>query len=209
MRIIGIDAAFAVTGYAVIESDRVLDWGIIKTFPHETDLARVTILRERLTGLLSCHALYHPSQTVVAIERADWTHGAGDDRSGWVREARARGALGLGFATAVCVALQFGITPTVLGVREWMRALDCRDKDGVAAVVALAFHEDLEVDYGGKVKLVRRSGRAALPKGTPVVRDRRTDKRLPDHATDALGLAWVAGQRLFADAMIEMAKEGA
>ncbi len=31
MRIIGIDAAFAATGYAVLEDERLLDWGVIET----------------------------------------------------------------------------------------------------------------------------------------------------------------------------------
>ncbi len=131
---------------------------------------------------------------VVAIERTDWSRGRGDDRAAWVREARARGALGIGFATACCAAMKFGIKPHIVGVREWMGKIGSANKADTASLVRYMF-PDLFV-----VKQTALAGDAQNPssrrRGAAAMHDRKTDRQVPSHVLDAIALAVVVQRQI-------------
>lgn len=214
MRVIGIDAALRYTGWGVLDGDRLLDYGVIETATGDgsgaAEFERIARLRDALCEVLVKHARYRViagdggAWTAVArvgIERTDWSRGRGDDRAAWVREAKARGALGTGFAVACCVCLEFDIKPHILGAKEWMSLFGAEDKESAAAMIALQFSD---VFYRGV-----RGCRPNSHKQKPAVRELQTNAVVPDHVTDAIGLALTLQRKLEFEARIAAARSEA
>jgi len=199
MRIIGIDAALALTGWAVIEDSaderrpsdneprlQLLDWGVIETEPGDrtgrAEFQRLRVLYEALCEIIHLNATGRPGSLRVAIERPDWQPGQRGDRPAWIREAKARGALGLGLATCYAACMHSAIEPQVIGVREWMAELESKNKGDTAVQIARLFPAAFQVSAERQKFIVRE---AHAPCAV-----------VPDHVTDAVAVAYVAIQRL-------------
>ena len=198
MRTLGIDAALALTGWAVIEGDaderrpsddeprlQLLDWGVIETEPGDrtgrAEFQRLRVLYDALCEIIHLNATGLGSLQVV-VERPDWQPGQGGDRQAWIRESKARGALGLGLATCYAACMHAAIEPQVLGVREWMAELGSHNKADTAVQIARLFPAAFRVS-AERQKFVVREAHAPCAV-------------VPDHVTDAVAVAYVAIQRL-------------
>jgi Holliday junction resolvasome RuvABC endonuclease subunit len=197
MKTIGIDAALAATGYAIInENGILLDWGVIETAPGDgsgaDEFKRVCGLRTQISRLFVEHGKHEKQPISVAIERTDWVNSAHMGR-----EAKARGALGLGIAAAYLACDDFIITPVVLGVREWMNLFGTHDKHETAIMVARCYSKIFTVSQ--PVPRLRRNKQNELTGalvGKPIVRTIEDGKRVPDHVTDAIAIALVAQRKI-------------
>lgn len=189
MRTVGIDAALAATGWAVLDGERLHDWGVIETEPGDGSgtalFERIRVLHDALAEVLYMNSQARQSLPLVGIEWTDWQHGRLDDRSALVREAKARGALGTGFAVACCTCMEFNIQPHILGAREWMRLFGSTNKDDTAKLVAAMFSRHFTADWEPARRSLRRDDSRL------VVRDVQGHV-VPSHVTDALAIAHVA-----------------
>jgi len=193
-RIIALDSALAHTGFAVIEANGAAgDWGVIDTVDPRTSDAdhakgaaaflRVKSLHDQLMVALREHDA-DAADTIVAIEETDWSRGRRDSRDSWVIEAGAREALAVGTTTAFICCMELDIQPVVIGPRAWMRQLGIAHKEGAATWCAANWQDRFEI------KIKERRG-VKRPSVKRVLFDKLTQEFVPDHASDAYGMASV------------------
>jgi len=199
MKIISLDLAYADTGYAVLEDDALIEFGVISTDAKQTDWERTGVLRERLIALFhEWGAIAASGQYArVAIEKTDWTRGARDNREAWIRETISREALAFGVATAFAVCREYGIEPVTLGPSEWHREVCASGKgakDQVADYVTAIFSDRFEIG----LKDATRDGKRSISRVVYEKPGRANGKRkqVPSHVTDAIGMGLVAFRRL-------------
>jgi hypothetical protein len=190
VRLLGLDSAFAHTGWCVLGGDGLIAYGVIDTQPDQSDWERIVFLHDRLCNLFVERGVLfqNGARTQVVIEKTDWSRGARSTRADWIKETSAREALAIGVTTAFNVCLEAGVVPVVLGPRDWHRSLAARTKDDVALYAVRVFPDQFTLGYAKTV----RGGR---PRAGRVVRDHLTGKRVPDHVTDAIGMTLVAQRR--------------
>jgi Holliday junction resolvasome RuvABC endonuclease subunit len=203
-RILGLDVALAHTGWAVLSEtgEDVEAWGVIEApIPAgaasmaRANFDRVGRLFEALGELFE--RFEAPEECTVAIECTDWSPGEAGERAAWIREAKARGALGLALATAFLACRAHAVEPVLLGANEWQREFGAQDgrlgwrtvKERVGLLVSLALPARFEERESERF----RSGQVVATRFRIV--DRRLMRNVPEHVTDALGLALVVRDR--------------
>lgn len=198
MKLIGFDSALAHTGWCILEDDRLIEYGVISTYPHNSMFKRIAYLRDQLGKVLldGGALLGNGNRARVVIEKTDWSRGKRDTREAWIRETGAREALAIGVTTAFCVCQQTGVVPIVLGPNEWHREIGAHRKEGVAAYVAAVFSDNFRI----VCKETERRGKRSFAQ---IVIDCETEKPVPDHVTDAIAMTLVASRRLQLDSRIQ------
>src|SRR5574341_370433 len=150
MKCIAYDTALHFTGWAVIELDpngsgdfSIGDYGVIETQREDAGdgedifAARLVKLHDEVLRVLNFHG--DPADPLIAIEKTDWQPGASASRLQWIREASARWSLGSAFAVVYLAAYERQYKIRTVGALEWMRAVDSRNKDSTAAIIATVF----------------------------------------------------------------------
>jgi hypothetical protein len=197
MKILSIDLALAFTGFAVLRDGELIDYGVIETkrvIGQQGEFQRVDHLHGELQGLL----MRHRSAEAVVIERTDWAPGRGDNRDAWVREAKARDALGIAFAVCCCACIQLAIEPVIVGPREWQAEFGAGKKLAIAELVAAQFPERFRVGIHQY-----RSPRTHQMVMEKAVIDRKTGECVPSHVTDAAAMGVVVENRMRLAGLVE------
>jgi hypothetical protein len=202
MKFLSFDLALAETGWALLTDGALDSYGVISTHPQASDWERIVELRGKVASTINqAHlAAGRDGPDLVAFEVTDWMPGKRDDRDAWVREARARYALGMALAAAVCACEDLVIEPVLVGANAWHREFGAVQKASIAEFVAAEF------PHAFRVVTVQ-----GLRKGKPfcehVVFERETNKRVPSHVTDACGLGLVVYRRWLQEQRIQEAEK--
>lgn len=184
-RLLTIDAAYAKNGYAVMNLDGVLEYGLVTT-KHDDSLSpsadRVARITEMCAGFKKIIDRHNPDQ--IVIEMTDWQRGARDNRNAWIIETKARESLAIGTSALIGWLLAFRPLnpPLLVGPCEWMRELGVQDKDGAAHYVAMLFRDQFELSQGKT--------------GNLVVIDAKTKLPVPRDVTDAIAMGVVVRNRM-------------
>jgi hypothetical protein len=202
MKIISFDAGYAKTGLAVLDEERIIEYGLILTeaekqsSPKENRFHRIGALRASAKKLIEKHAPDH-----IVIELTDWNRGSRDSRDSWIVETSARESLAIATTALFALCLELNIKPIVLGPREWMRELGVQDKAGAASYVAMLFRDHFEQTV--RTVTSRKSNKA---RSEVVIIDTQTKRPVPLDVTDAVAMGVVARNRLRVLAMSEDAR---
>jgi Holliday junction resolvasome RuvABC endonuclease subunit len=189
MKVMALDLALASTGYACVRDDELAETGVITTDAAKTGcerLLRAQHLYEYLQWLLIHHQEYE-----IAIEFTDWGRGKGNDREDWIIEAKALQALATAEGVVACVCAQLGVTPIVIGPREWHREFGAEHKLAIAEIVAAQFPKQFRM--GTRELRQRRTGKVEIERRCF---DAGTGRCVPDHVTDAVAIAIVVRNRI-------------
>lgn len=125
--IVGFDPGLAITGYGVIQGDRVLEYGVLRT-PAKTPVGdRLVLLHDQLQELLDrypiaragCEKLYFAKNVTTALD-----------------VGQARGIIVLGLAQRNIPLLEF----TPLQVKQGLTGYGGADKQQIQYMVQTVFH---------------------------------------------------------------------
>ncbi len=194
MRLLALDLALAKTGWALLADDHLETYGVITTHPQAQAWERIVELRGKVASTIN-----RARATAVALEVTDWAPGARDERSAWIRESRARYALGMALAAAVCACEDLVKEPILIGANAWHREFGSMNKLSIAELVAAEFPNQFRVTIRQ-----RRDRRGSTVIEHVVVDDE--DQVVPDHVTDACGMGLVVYRRWQREQKIEHAQ---
>jgi Holliday junction resolvasome RuvABC endonuclease subunit len=179
--ILGLDLAFAKTGWALLQAGTPTAWGVITTSAKDSDQKRCAALLFHLNDILS--RAYGGEKLSVFFEQSEWHQIGGDPRMA-KRERQTQAALGLARGVLYCWANSHNLAAIALGVQEWRKEFGVTNNSTVklqtAEVLALEFPSIICV-------------KPVKSKNGETIKALFTDTQKPvaDHITDAIAIARV------------------
>jgi hypothetical protein len=183
--IVGLDLAWAHTGYAVLTDAQPTSWGVIRTSPRQAAEQRACALADGLQRLLdSLRAQGGPKivhDCFFFVEATDWHQRRPADRRRYARERRAQAALATARGVFYLWGHQQGVAYQEIGVRAWQAEFGSQRKDSIAEQLCVRWPTVFSMQWRGFKKRV-----VFAQSGQPA----------PTHVTDACAIAWVGWMRL-------------